>query len=150
MLMLMLSEDFIIQPVGLLYRISVPRNMKQARVISTELRLALPQKYLAEIVEQCHNLGHFSKERNFQFLRSRFYAKNLFDAVNQFTETCDKCQRFKRDSSKKPDKLHSLPIPTAPGQQWAVDHLISTRPTIDGCTAIIVFIDAFSKWPVIR
>jgi len=82
---LLLSEDFIIQPDGLLYRISVPRNKKQARVISTELRLALPQKYLAEIVEQCHNLGHFSKERNFQFLRSRFYAKNLFDAVNQFT-----------------------------------------------------------------
>ena len=43
-----------------------------------------------------------------------------------------------------------MPIPTAPGQQWAVDHLILTRPTVDGHTAIIVFIDAFSKWPVIR
>jgi len=26
----------------------------------------------------------------------------------------------------------------------------SVRPTIDCCTAIIVFIDSFSKWPVIR
>jgi hypothetical protein len=147
---LLLSEDFIIHTDGLLYRISVPRGKKQARVMSTEVRLALPQKYLAEVVEQTHHLGHFSKERNFQFLRSRFYAKNLFDAVNQFQNTCGKCQRFKRDNTKKPDKLHSLPIPSAPGQQWAVDHLILTRPTVDGHTAIIVFIDAFSKWPVIR
>jgi len=40
-------------------------------------------------------------------------------------------------------------LPTAPGQQCAVDPLILTRPRIDGCTSVIVFIDAFSKWPVI-
>jgi len=39
--------------------------------------------------------------------------------------------------------LHSLPIPTAPWQQWAVDHLNLTRPTVDGYTAINVFIHAF-------
>ena len=62
---LLLSKDFFNHTDGLLYRISIPRSKKQARVNSTEIRLALPQKYLAEVVQQCHNLGHFSKERNF-------------------------------------------------------------------------------------
>ena len=33
---------------------------------------------------------------------------------------------------------------------WATDHLILSRPTDSGDTAIIIFVDAFSKWPVIR
>jgi len=32
---------------------------------------------------------------------------------------------------------------------WATDHLILSCPTTEGDTAIIIFIDAFSKWPVI-
>jgi len=65
---LLLSEDFYIGDDNLLYRISVPRTQKQVRVQSTEIRLVLPQIYLSEVVKQCHDtLGHFSKERNFEF-----------------------------------------------------------------------------------
>ena len=72
---LLMGEDFYIGDDDLLYRISVPRTKKQARVQSTEIRLALPQIYLSEVVKQCHELGHFSKERNFEFLRARYYTK---------------------------------------------------------------------------
>jgi hypothetical protein len=148
---LLMSEDFYIGDDNLLYRISVPRTKKQARVQSTEIRLALPQIYLSEVVKQCHDaLGHFSKERNFEFLRARYYAKNLFDCVSQYANTCDKCQRFKRDCNKKTDKLVSLPVPSGPGQTWSCDHFILTRPTVEGYTAAIIFVDAFSKWVVIR
>jgi hypothetical protein len=147
---LLLSEDFFVDSDGILYRISLPRGKKITRVQSTEIRLALPQIYLAEVVARCHDLGHFSKERNFEFLRTRFYAKNLYDAVVQYQKTCDKCQRMKKDKTHKTDKLHSLPVPSQPNEMWATDHLILSRPTADGKTAIIIFQDAFSKWPVIR
>ena len=147
---LLLAEDFFVDEQGILYRISLPRGKKASRVQSTEIRLALPQKYLAEVVQRAHELGHFSKERNFEFLRTRYYAKNLWDAVVRYQRSCDKCQRMKRDHSKKVDKLHSLPTPTQPNQMWATDHLILSRPTVNGETAIIIFIDAFSKWPIIR
>jgi hypothetical protein len=147
---LLMSEDFYIGDDNLLYRISVPRTKKQARVQSTEIRLALPQIYLAEVVKQCHELGHFSKERNFEFLRARYYAKNLFDCVSQYASTCDKCQRFKRDCNHKTDKLVSLPVPSGPGKHWSCDHFILTRPTVEGYTAAIIFVDVFSKWVVIR
>jgi hypothetical protein len=36
-----------------------------SRVQSTEIRLALPQIYLAEVGEKAQELGHFSKEKEF-------------------------------------------------------------------------------------
>lgn len=147
---LLLADDFFVDPEGILYNISLPRGKKANRVQSTEVRLALPQKYIAEVVQRAHELGHFSKERNFEFLRTRFYAKNLWDAVVRFNNSCDRCQRMKRLVNKPVDKLHSLPIPNQPNEMWSTDHLILSRPTVNGETAIIIFIDAFSKWPVIR
>jgi hypothetical protein len=94
----------------------LPRGKKVSRVQSTESHLALPQIYLAEVVEKAHELGHFSKERNFEFLRTTFYAKNLYDAVARYQQSCDKCQRMKKDPSHKTNKLHSLPIPTRPNE----------------------------------
>ncbi len=147
---LLLAEDFFVNELGILYRISLPRGKKATRVQSTEIRLALPQKYLAEVVAQAHNMGHFSKERNFEFLRTRFYAKNLWDAVAGYQKSCDKCQRMKRDLTKTNSVLHPLETPSQPNQMWACDHLILSRPTTEGHTAIIVFIDAFSKWPIVK
>ena len=57
---------------------------------------------------------------------------------------------MKKDLTHKTEKLHSLPVPNQPNEMWAVDHLILSRPTAEGHTAIIVFVDAFSKWVVIR
>ena len=147
---LLLSEDFFINDKGILYRISLPRGKKVSRVQSTEIRLALPQKYLAEVVRAAHNLGHFSQQRTFEFLRIRFYAKNLWDAVAGFHKTCDKCQRMKRDYNRQVDPLHPLEVPSGPFQMWSTDHFILSRPTADGFCCGIVFIDAFSKFPVIR
>jgi hypothetical protein len=145
---LLLAEDFFVDQNGSLYRISLPRGKKASRVQSTEIRLALPQIYLAEVGEKAHELGHFSKERNLELLLTRFYAKNLYDAVARYQQSCDKCQRMKKDPSHKTNKLHSLRTPNQPNEMWAVDHLILSRPTADGKTAIIVFVDTFSKWPV--
>jgi hypothetical protein len=57
---------------------------------------------------------------------------------------------MKNFNGKPVDKLHSLPIPNQPNEMWSTDHLILSRPTANNETAIIIFIDAFSKWPVIR
>jgi hypothetical protein len=48
------------------------------------------------------------------------------------------------------DKLHSLPIPNQTNEMWSTDHLILSRSTANIETVIIIFIDAASKWPVIR
>jgi hypothetical protein len=44
---LLLSEDFLVDENGILYRISLPRGKKASRVQSTKIRLAIPQIYLA-------------------------------------------------------------------------------------------------------
>ena len=76
---LLLSEDFFVNKNGILYRIWLPRGKRASRVQSTEIRLAIPEIYLAEIVERCHQLGHSSKEKNFQFLRTRFLCEKFVE-----------------------------------------------------------------------
>jgi hypothetical protein len=56
----------------------------------------------------------------------------------------------KKDFSQKIAPLHSLPIPSGVAISWSVDHIILSRATTENDTAIIVFVDKFSKWPVIR
>jgi hypothetical protein len=65
---LLLADDFFLDENQILYRISLPRGKKASRVQGTEICLALSQKYLAEIVQNVHDMGHFSKERTFEFL----------------------------------------------------------------------------------
>jgi hypothetical protein len=147
---LLLAEDFFVDEKGILYRISLPRGKKASRVQSTEIRLAIPEKYLAEIVERCHQIGHLSKEKNFQFLRARFYAKNLWDAVVRYQKTCDRCLRFKKDYAHRTDPLHSLSVPNQPAMVFSTDHIVLSRPTSNNERAIVIFIDQFSKWPAIK
>jgi hypothetical protein len=49
---LILAEDFFVDEKGIIYRISLPRGKKATRAQSTEIKLAIPEKYLAEIVER--------------------------------------------------------------------------------------------------
>jgi hypothetical protein len=82
---LLLQHDFFIdQTNGLLYKIALPKSKKIARTSPTEVLLALPERYLSYVVEVVHNAGHFSAEKTYQFLRSKYYAKNLFRCVIEF------------------------------------------------------------------
>jgi hypothetical protein len=119
-------------------------------VHSTEIRLAIAQKYLAEIFERCHQIGHLSKEKNFQFLRARSYAKNLWDAVVRYQKACDRCLRFKKDYAHRTDPLHLLSVPNQPAMVFSTDHIVLSRPTSNNERATVIFIDQFSKWPAIK
>jgi len=99
-IVLLLQENIFVNSAGLVYK----------QVQCTEISLVLPQIYLPEVVARCHELGHFSSERNYQLLRSRFYAKNLHDAVVRYSNTCDLCQRMKRDCKQIAAKLTSLQL----------------------------------------
>jgi hypothetical protein len=46
------------------------------------------------------------RNKTYQFLRSKYYAKNLFRCVIEFCHTCDVCLRYKIDRRKRVDKLH--------------------------------------------
>lgn len=147
---LLLAVDFFVDEKGILYRISLPRGKKATHAQSTEIRLAIADKYLAEIVERGHHIGHLSKEKNFQFLHARFYAKNFWDAAVRYQKTCDRCLRYNRDYSHRTDPLHPLAVPNQPAMAFSTDHTVLSTPTSNNERAIVIFIDHFSKWPAIK
>jgi hypothetical protein len=60
-------------------------------------------------------------------LSQKFYWKSLYHDESSFCQTCDICQRTKRDFGKRPAPLHPLKIPEGPGYVWQLDHTILSR-----------------------
>jgi Integrase zinc binding domain len=102
---LLLADDFFLDENQILYRISLPQGKKSSRVQSTEICLALSQKYLAQIVQKAHDMGEFSKERTVEFFRTRIYAKNLWDAILRYQNSGDRCQQNKNVGQMKSPQL---------------------------------------------
>lgn len=134
-----------------LYRITTPRAKKQARVEQVQKRLCLPLVFRNEIISFYHtNLGHFSSEKQFLCMQSRFYFKTLYQDIVDFAKSCDSCLRSKRFYGQKTQSLHPTQVPSRPFEVIHIDLKNLTRKTHQGNVALAIAVCAFSKFPVVK
>jgi len=146
---LLLNDQFILQD-GQMYRIDTPKRKALAKLVQLRKRLCVPKKYQHEVIRFAHDCGgHFATHRLFLTLSAKYYWKTLFSDINDFCKTCETCQACKRNCAHRMAPLHPLPVGEYPGQVWMSDFKPLVRPTKQGNTAILIFIDSFSNWPVL-
>ena len=147
----LLSEDFILEDNGLLYRVTIPRN-KKSTLVGVQRRLCIPKRFRVHILKTYHDkfLNHFGREKTYLTLRQRFYYKDLYQDCIAYVKTCAECLKNKRHYHQITVPLNPLQTPTKPFTHWQADHLVLPRKTDEGHTAILVLICAFSKLPIIR
>lgn len=88
--------------------------------------------------------GHPGHYKTIQFVRKKYYWKNMDKYIRYYIDTCEKCQRNKHRQSKPPGLLNPLPIPEVRWQHITMDFLTGL-PENDGCNAIWVIIDRLTK-----
>jgi transposase InsO family protein len=88
--------------------------------------------------------GHPGSFKTIQFVKEKYYWKNLDKFVKHYVSTCEKCQRNKHRQSKPPGLLHPLPVPEARWQHITMDFMTGL-PISDGFNAIWVIIDRLTK-----
>ena len=151
-LLILPSEDFIIDNDGLLYRITQPRNSKNSDNPENLLkRLCLPLRVRNHTFSIMHDLtSHAGRERLYLAMKRRFYYKRLYSDCLTYATTCQRCLENKRNYSHITRPLNSLETPQFFGQRWHMDHLSLPRQSENGEVSILVFTEALTRYPVIR
>ena len=149
-LTLLMADQYFIENDAL-YRMSTPRNRKQDRLRTHDVRLCIPLLYRHDILSHFHDtFGHMGVQRLFLTLSERLYWKNLYTDLHDYVKSCDVCLRAKRNYAFRSTPLHPLEVPNGPCEFYHLDHKNLTRPTKAGNVGILCIIDAFSGWPVLK
>jgi len=114
-------------------------------------RLCMPKAYRLALLMHWHDrVGHFASHRLFLTLSPIVYWTELYQDLKNYAQTCPTCNCSKRNFAFKATPLNPLPVVTQPAQCWHIDHKPLTRKTTQGNVAILVFVCAFSNWPILR
>jgi len=149
-LTLLMADQYLIENDAL-YRLSTPRNKKQDRLRTHDVRLCIPLSFRHDILSHFHDtFGHMGVQRLFLTLSERLYWKNLYTDLHDYVKSCDVCLRAKRNYAFRSTPLNPLKVPDGPCLHYHLDHKNLTRPTKEGNVGILCIIDAFSGWPVLK
>jgi hypothetical protein len=101
------------------------------------------------ILSQCHDhpsAGHFGRYKTVELVSRDFYWPHLSKFVSHYIQTCEVCQRSKKQRHLPHGLLQPLPIPSAPWLSTSLDFIVglplSGPSSFD---SILVIVDRFTK-----
>ena len=112
------------------------------------LKVMVPTTLQADFVKLCHDppyCGHLGVEKTLARLLSFAYWPGIRLTVVDCIANCHSCQEVKSKTNHAEDKKFTSTT-TAPGEMVTADVL--KLPEDEGYVAILVIVDAFSKYPV--
>ena len=88
--------------------------------------------------------GHFGRDRTLDLLKRKWYWRGMAKDVEEYVQSCDKCQKVKSGRSILPALQ-----PIVPSRPWAIvtlDFVGSFHPAVNtGHTECLVMVDKFTK-----
>lgn len=123
---------------NLLYKVQ-PKTKQKIRVIrKTELS---PVLYM---LHYDPTAAHASIDAMMEKLKTRYYWPQMFEDIKNYVQSCDSCQRRKKNKRQEP--LHPIPVGD-PFYQIGIDYVGPLPRTTRGNRYIIVAMDYLTKWP---
>ena len=93
--------------------------------------------------------GHFGRNRTEELVKRKFHWEYMQKDIANYVQECPVCQGTIAPRHKPYGKLESLPIPTRPFEQLAMD-FITSLPSVEYkgniVDSILVIVDRFTKW----
>ena len=94
---------------GTIYRRWTPPGREVETMVVNQL--VLPSSYRATVLRLVHQIplaGHLGKNKTAERIRQRFYWPTLFHDVDDFSRSCEECQRC---SPKRGPRAPMVPLP---------------------------------------
>ncbi|GMG14498.1 unnamed protein product [Phytophthora fragariaefolia] len=101
----------------------------------------------ARLVHEYHDApagGHLGREKTFAAISCDFFWPPMNKWIRKWVRSCEVCQRVKPATSKQ-SPLRPLPIATSAWRSISMDFIFGLPGDAHGRTAILVFVDRFSK-----
>ena len=128
----------------------VHHYQSRAKKLPVEERLvtqiALPKFYRLSALKAYHDeKGHFGIRKTFAALRDKYFWPRMYNEINNYVKSCNKCQFGKRDHNAHPLPLHPLPVSQLFGRMH-IDIIGPLIKSTEGHEYILVVVDSFSRW----
>ena len=127
---------------GLLWR-RINRHSRQRTV------LIAPESLREQVIKETHGdimTGHESNAKTQERILASYWWPGMDRQVKNHIETCDKCQKTRKDGRDTTTFLTPLPQCTQPNQRVHMDLFGPLKTTSSGKKYILCVTDAFSKY----
>lgn len=127
------------------------RGNKVYRLTEFGRRWVVPKKCRWQVVKLNHDdVGHFAVAKTLQRLRQRYWFPKMRRFVTKYIRACLPCLFHKTRAGKQPGFLHSIPKYATPFHTLHVDHLGPFMRTTSGNSYLLVMVDAFTKFVIVK
>ena len=102
---------------------------------------------LLQVLYDSPTAGHAEVNKIFQVVQQHYYWSQMFEDIWNYVKTCDDCQR--RGGLQKNNIIHLISA-KAPFQRIGIDIVGLLTITRRGNRYIIIAMDYFTKWPIVK
>lgn len=128
----------------------VVRNGKLYRKTNHGERWVVPKGVRFQILKQCHDdIGHFAFEKTLAKVEATYWFPKMRKFTKKYVESCLECAYAKSTTVKKPP-LHPIPKDDTPFETLHIDHVGPFVRSAKGNTHLLVIIDAYTKFIVLK
>lgn len=138
------TDDYFLEN-GILKHLSY-RNKHSARSDYLE-QIVIPKKLIPYVLEGSETV-HFAFFKNYRTIREKFYWKNMYRDIKNFSNSCTKCIEKKGFNITK-SPLMKFETPTHPMERLSLDVLGPLSMTEKGNKYILTVIDHFTKYSML-
>ncbi|SGZ27798.1 BQ5605_C026g10191 [Microbotryum silenes-dioicae] len=98
------------------------------------------------ILHDAHDAqGHLGDMKTYQTVQQAYFWPNMSRDVKHYVQQCDSCQRTKACTTRIAGKLHSLPVPTRPMADIAIN-FVGPLPANKGFDRVLTITDRLSGY----
>eukprot|EP01116_Phalansterium_solitarium_P015395 TRINITY_DN339_c0_g1_i2.p1 TRINITY_DN339_c0_g1~~TRINITY_DN339_c0_g1_i2.p1 ORF type:complete len:947 (-),score=63.67 TRINITY_DN339_c0_g1_i2:465-3221(-) len=98
------------------------------------------------IIQAAHEFGHMGRKRTYESVKMHYYWLGMYDDVEAYVKSCDKCQRVKNNPlGKSASSLHPIHS-SRTFERGVIDLIGPLTETASGMKYIAVWTDHFSKY----
>jgi transposase InsO family protein len=127
------------------------RNERVYRITVNGIQWVVPKGMRRQVIQQVHDEGgHFSTEKTLRKLNERFWFPGMWKYIEKYISTCIPCLYKKLASGRKEGFLHPIQKEPVPFHTIHVDHLGPFRKTKHGNCHLIVVVDGFTKFLLLK
>ncbi|SGZ31342.1 BQ5605_C044g12151 [Microbotryum silenes-dioicae] len=111
-------------------------------------RLTIPSlaPLCESILHDAHDAqGHLGDMKMYRTVQQAYFWPNMSRDVKHYVQQCDSCQRTKARTTRIAGKLHSLPVPTRPMADIAID-FVGPLPANKGFDRVLTITDRLSGY----
>lgn len=134
-----------------IYKNYALRNGRVYRITALGIQWVVPKGFRNQVVRWAHDeSGHFACDKTLKKLTEKYWFPRMREYVEKYIASCIPCLYNKIPSGRREGFLHPIAKEPVPFHTIHIDHLGPFQKTPKGNLYLIVIIDAFTKYAIIK